>query len=144
MTLLLFGGGGGEEAGMATVERIQPEGSPENGGRYSHVVKIGPWIQIAGQTPSDVHGNPVGSGDAAGQVDQGFKDLETALASAGATLKDVVKTTVYVVGQENMDEIRAARAGRFGDKPPTSTLVVITGLARPEFMLEIEALAYVE
>lgn len=132
------------EASMATVEHIQPEGSPANGGRYSHVVKVGPWIQIAGQTPSDVDGNAVGIGDPAAQVEQVFKNLEIALASVGGTLKDVVKTTVYVVGQENMDAIRAARAGRFGDKPPTSTLVVISGLARPEFMLEIEAIAYVE
>jgi 2-iminobutanoate/2-iminopropanoate deaminase len=137
-------GSSGEEAGMATVEHIKPEGSPENHGRYSHVVKVGPWIQIAGQTPSDLDGNPVGIGDAAAQVEQVFKNLEIALASVGGTLKDVVKTTVYVVGQENMDGIRAARAGRFGENPPTSTLVVISGLARPEFMLEIEAIAYVE
>jgi 2-iminobutanoate/2-iminopropanoate deaminase len=135
---------GDGEGDMATVEHIQPDGSPDNGGRYSHVVKVGPWIQIAGQTPSDVDGNVVGVGDPAAQVEQTFKNLEIALASVGGTLADVVKTTVYVVGQENMDAIRAARAGRFGDKPPTSTLVVISGLARPEFMLEIEAIAYVE
>jgi enamine deaminase RidA (YjgF/YER057c/UK114 family) len=132
------------ETSMATVKHIQPEGNSPNAGRYSHVVKVGPWIQIAGQTASDAEGNIVGVGDPSAQVEQVFKNLEIALASVGGTLKDVVKTTVYVVGQENMDAIRAARAGRFGDKPPTSTLVVISGLARPEFMLEIEAIAYVE
>jgi len=108
------------------------------------VVKVGPWIQIAGQTASDSDGNVVGVGDPAAQVEQVFKNLEIAMQSVGGTLADIVKTTVYVVGPENMDTIRAARAGRFGDKPPTSTLVVISGLARPEFMLEIEAIAYVE
>ena len=129
---------------MATVEHIQPEGSSPNGNRYTHVVRVGPWIHVAGQTASDSDGNVVGVGDPAAQVDQVFKNLENAMESVGGTLADIVKTTVYVVGAENMDAIRAARAGRFGDRPPTSTLVVISELARPEFMLEIEAVAYVE
>ena len=134
----------GQEAAMATVEHMQPEGMSPNLNRYSHVVKVGPWIQIAGQTASDTDGNVVGVGDPAAQVEQVFKNLETALKSVGGTLADVVKTNVYIVGTENTDAIRAARAGRFGDNPPTSTLVIISGLARPEFMLEIEAIAYVE
>ncbi len=129
---------------MAKVEHIQPEGSSPNGNRYTHVVKVGPWIQIAGQTASDAEGNVVGAGDPVAQVEQVYKNLEIAMRSAGGTLANIVKTTVYVVGPENMDAIRAARAGRFGDKPPTSTLVLISGLARPEFMLEIEAIAYLE
>ena len=51
---------------------------------------------------------------------------------------------MYVVGEETLERIREARTGRFGDAPPTSTLLVISRLARPEFMLEIEAVAYVE
>jgi len=129
---------------MANVEHLQPAGMSDNGNRYTHVIKVGPWINIAGQTASDDKGNVIGIGDPAAQVEQVFKNLELALASVGGTLADVVKTVVYVVGTEHMDAIRAARAGRFGDKPPTSTLVVISGLARPEFMLEIEAVAYVE
>lgn len=129
---------------MATVEHIQPEAGSPNGNRYTHVVKVGPWVQVAGQTASDRDGNVVGVGDPVAQVEQVFKNLEIAMQSVGGTLRDIVKTTVYVVGAENLDSIRAARAGRFGDKPPTSTLVVISGLARPEFMLEIEAVAYVE
>ena len=129
---------------MTNVEHLQPAGMSDNGNRYTHVIKVGPWINIAGQTASDDKGNVVGIGDPAAQVEQVFKNLELALASVGGTLADVVKTVVYVVGTEHMDAIRAARAGRFGDKPPTSTLVVISGLARPEFMLEIEAVAYVE
>ena len=86
----------------------------------------------------------VGVGDPAAQTEQVFKNLAKAVESIGGKLTDIVKTTVYVVGKENTDAIREARAGRFGDKPPTSTLLIIDGLARPEFMLEIEAVAYVE
>ena len=129
---------------MANVEHLHPEGLADNGNRFTHVIKLGPWINIAGQTSTAPDGTIVGVGDPAAQVEQVFKNLEAALTSVGGTLADVVKTVVYVVGYEHMDAIRAARAGRFGDKPPTSTLVVISGLARPEFMLEIEAVAYVE
>jgi enamine deaminase RidA (YjgF/YER057c/UK114 family) len=133
---------GGNE--MATVEHIQPKGSPPNDNRYTHVVKVGPWVHIAGQTATDENGEIVGIGDPAAQVEQVFKNLTTAVESVGGKLTDIVKTTVYVVGRENVEAIRQARAGRFGDKPPTSTLLVISGLARPEFVLEIEAVAYVE
>ena len=133
----------GDEA-MASVEHIKPAELADNGNRYTHVIKVGPWINIAGQTSTGPDGSIVGEGDPKAQVDQVFANLEAALASVGGTLADVVKTVVYVVGYEHMDAIRAARAGRFGDKPPTSTLVVISGLARQEFMLEIEAVAYVE
>jgi len=65
------------------------------------------------------------------------------MESVGGQLSDIIKTTVYVVGTEHMDAIREARAGKFGDNPPTSTLIVVSSLARPEFMLEIEAVGYV-
>ena len=129
---------------MATVEHLQPQGMSPNNNRYTHVIKVGPWVYIAGQTASDESGNVVGVGDPAAQTEQVFKNLAKAVESIGGKLTDIVKTTVYVVGEENLEAIRAARAGRFGDKPPTSTLLVISRLARPEFMLEIEAVAYVE
>ena len=129
---------------MATLEHLQPTGMSPNNNRYTHVIKVGPWVYIAGQTASDENGNVVGIGDPAAQVGQVFKNLTRAVESVGGTLANIVKTTVYVAGEEHMDALRAARAGRFGDKPPTSTLLVISRLARPEFILEIEAVAYVE
>jgi len=115
-----------------------------NGNRYTHVVKVGPWVHIAGQTASDADGNVVGIGDPVAQTEQVLVNLAKAVESVGGKLTDIIKTTVYVVGKENTDAIRTARAGKFGDRPPTSTLLIIEGLARPELMLEIEALAYVE
>ena len=129
---------------MVDVQHLQPEGMSPNDNRYTHVIKIGPWVMIAGQTSANEKGEVVGIGDPKAQVDQVFKNLTTAVESVGGTIDNIVKTTVYVVGMEHVDAIRAARSGRFGDKPPTSTLVVISRLARPEFLLEIEAVAYVE
>ena len=81
---------------------------------------------------------------AAAQVEQVFANLTKAVESVGGKLSDIIKTTVYVVGKENSDAIRAARAGRFGDKPPTSTLLVVKGLARPEYLVEADAIAVLQ
>ena len=129
---------------MASVEHLQPEGMSPNGGRYTHVVKVGPWVFIAGQTASDENGDVVGVGDPAAQVDQVMRNLRLAVESVGGTFDDIVRTTVYVVGEEHLEAVRAARAAHRPPKPPTSTLLVVSRLARPEFILEIEATAYVE
>ncbi len=129
---------------MANVEHLQPEGMSPNGNRYTHVVKVGPWVFIAGQTASDENGNVVGVGDPRAQVGQVMKNLTTAVESVGGTFADIVKTTVYVVGEEHLEAVREERAKYLTEKPPTSTLLVISRLARPEFLLEIEAVAYVE
>ena len=129
---------------MSEVQFLQPEGLSPNGNRYTHVVKVGPWVFIAGQTASDENGNVIGINDPQAQVGQVMKNLKTAVESVGGTFEDIVKTTVYVVGGENLDIIRKERANYRAANPPTSTLLVISGLARPEFLLEIEAVAYVE
>ena len=129
---------------MANVEHLQPEGMSPNGGRYTHVVKVGPWVFIAGQTASDENGDVVGVGDPKAQVAQVMKNLRLAVESVGGAFEDIIKTTVYVVGEEHLDSVREARAQYRPEKPPTSTLLVVSRLARPEFILEIEAVAYVE
>ena len=129
---------------MANVEHLQPEGMSPNGGRYTHVVKAGPWVFIAGQTASDENGDVVGVGDPAAQVGQVMKNLRLAVESVGGKFEDILKTTVYVVGEEHLDAVREARGKHRPEKPPTSTLLVVSRLARPEFIIEIEAVAYVE
>ena len=129
---------------MPQIEYLQPEGLSPNGNRYTHVVKVGPWVFIAGQTASDGEGNVVGINDPQAQVGQVMKNLTQAVESVGGTFDDIVKTTVYVVGEQNLDNIRQERAKYRTANPPTSTLLVISGLAKPEFLLEIEAVAYVE
>ena len=110
---------------------------------YSHVVKAGDTIYIAGQVPVAPDGSVVGEDNPAAQAEQIFQNLQHALASVGATLRDVVKTTTYIVNTDCIDAVREARARYLDVDPPTSTLLVISRLARPEFLMEIEAIAYV-
>ncbi|MBI4279359.1 MAG: RidA family protein [Armatimonadetes bacterium] len=107
---------------------------------YSHAVKAGNLLFIAGQVAFDADGNFVGKGDIEAQAVQVFENLKAVLASAGATLDDVVKMTTYTARREYRHAIIEVRARYYKDYFPTNTLVV-TELATPDFLLEIEAVA---
>ena len=81
-------------------------------------------------------------GDAAAQLREVWSNIGKAMASVGGTVQDIVKTTTYVVGAENLAEVRRARTE---DKPaggrPTSTTIVVAGLAAPDLLVEVEAFA---
>jgi enamine deaminase RidA (YjgF/YER057c/UK114 family) len=113
---------------------------------YSHVAEVrgGKLVFLAGQVALDRHGSAVGPGDYRAQAEQVFRNLESALASAGATFRDVVKLTYYVLDASHLPEIREVR-DRFIDpkRPPTSTAVQVAQLARPQFLLEVDAVASV-
>ena len=111
---------------------------------YTHIVEVtgpGKTIYIAGQIALDKDGNLVGAGDMKAQAEQVFKNLEAALAAAGAKFSDVVKMNTYVTDMEKAPAVREVRARYFGEITPASTLVQVVKLARPEFMLEIEVVA---
>ena len=130
---------------MAPIEHmVEPAGLAPTGGRYSQVVKVGDWLFIAGQTPLDDKGNVVGVNDAQAQTRQVYLNLATAVRLAGSTPAQIVKTVTYITSRDHLPAVRAAREelNLFGDKPPTSTLLVVSGLARPEFFVEIDAVAY--
>jgi len=113
---------------------------------YTHVVEVsGPvrTIYIAGQVAADKDGNVVGAADMKAQAEQVFKNLQSALAAAGATFADVVKMNTYATDLTNVQAIREVRARYFGDVAPASTLVQVVRLARPEYLLEIEVIAAV-
>ncbi len=109
---------------------------------YSHVVKAGDTIYVAGQVAVAPDGSLVGKDDPAIQAERIYQNLQNALASVGASLQHLVKTTTYVVSQDCFDAVRAARAKYLANDPPTSTLLVVSRLARSEFLMEIEAVAY--
>ena len=127
---------------MMPIERIQPKGlAPTN--RYSHVVKAGNTVYIAGQTSRDENGNLIGKGNAEVQTEQVMKNIETCLISVGATLDNLVSITIYLTAPEQADGVRNARAKYMReDNMPASTFVFVTGLASPEFLVEIEGIAY--
>jgi enamine deaminase RidA (YjgF/YER057c/UK114 family) len=116
---------------------------------YSHVAQItgGKTIFIAGQVALDASGNIVGQGDYRAQLQQVFRNLKTALETAGASFQNVVKLNYYVVDTVEASEFFAYREvrDRYVDtaNPPVATVVVIRRLFRPEFLIEIEAVAVV-
>ncbi len=127
-----------------SVERIQPEGLSRPP-TYSQVVKAGNTIYIAGQVAQDERGQLVGPGDFVAQANQVFENLGKALAAAGAGFGDLVKTTIFVTDPRYREALRDVRNTYLGSTPPpASTLVVVAGLAQPEYLLEIEAVAVVE
>jgi reactive intermediate/imine deaminase len=112
---------------------------------YTHVVQAsgGKTVYVSGQIALDKDGTVVGEGDMKAQAEQVFKNLQAALAAAGATFKDVVKMNTYTTDISHVQAVRDVRARYFGDVTPASTLVQVVHLARPEFMLEIEVIAVV-
>ncbi len=127
---------------------INPEGL-SNPGTYTHVVTAqgGKLIFISGQVALDAQGQVVGAGDLKAQTKQVFENLKTALASQGATFADVVKITMYIVNYklEYRQQLVEARAPYLNaSHPPASTLVGVQSLARPDFMIEVEAIAAVD
>jgi reactive intermediate/imine deaminase len=113
---------------------------------YTHVVEVirGRTVYIAGQVAFDRSGNVTGAGDFRAQTRQVLENLKAALAIAGATFDNVVKTNTYVTDISHIQALREIRAEYFaGTNPPASTLVQVVRLARPEFMIEIEAIAVV-
>jgi len=117
---------------------------------YSHIAKVnkGTLVYIAGQVSSDASGALVGEGNFEAQVEQVFKNVKLALEAAGATMADVVKLNTYLVAEVSQDDLPKMRAIRDRylnkEKPPASTLVVVSRLARPGWLIEIEAVAAID
>ena len=113
---------------------------------YTHVVKTGNTVYIAGQVSVGPDGNVLGKGDSEAQVRQIWRNIEAAVkAAGGAGLQNVVKTTTYITSINHAGGVRKVRDELFSTiNPPTSTLLVISELASPDFMVEIEAIAVVE
>lgn len=101
-------------------------------------------IHTAGQVCGDGQGNIIGAGDFEAQGEQVMRNLRDVLAEGGAGFSDIVKVTIFVVGQQYAQPARDLCAKHW-DKanPPASTLLVVAGLAQPEFLVEIEAIAVV-
>jgi enamine deaminase RidA (YjgF/YER057c/UK114 family) len=132
---------------MSKIEHLRPNGLFHNPAFSQAVVASGTQtIYISGQVSIDEAGALVGAGDLAAQTAQAMRNVGLALAAAGATFADVVKITTYVVNYapEQRAVIAKARAPFFaGGEPPASTLIGVTALALPAWLIEIEAVAVV-
>jgi 2-iminobutanoate/2-iminopropanoate deaminase len=128
---------------MPSQEYINPDVLSRSRG-YSQVVKAGNTVYIAGQVSAGTDGNAIGKGDPEAQVRQIWRNIEAAVKGAGGTLENVVKTTTYVTNIQYAAAVRKVREEVFQSlKPPTSTLLVVAGLASPDYMVEIEAIAVI-
>jgi 2-iminobutanoate/2-iminopropanoate deaminase len=92
----------------------------------------------------DEHGEVVGKGDIRAQAAQVMANLQKALAAAGAGLEHLVRITIYVTDARYRDELRDVQREYLAGNLPASTLIVVAGLARPDFLMEIDAVAVVD
>ena len=130
------------------VRYVNPPSAPPVQGLYSHVarVKPGELAFIAGQVAIDAQGNAVGVGDVGQQLVQVFANLKLLLSDLGADFEAVVQFTTYLTRADHIAGFMAARSQLFatafpGGNYPPNTLLVVERLVKPEFLVEVEAIA---
>lgn len=121
-------------------EKVRPVAAYSTGWKVSN----GHLIMLAGQVATDAEGRTVGGSDIKVQARQVYENIQAALEAAGAGMEDVIRLTVYLTDQASIPGSMEARREWFSPPYPASTLLIVSGLAKPEWLIEIDAVAFVE
>lgn len=124
---------------MTPIERFSSGAPWEPIAGYSRTVRAADRVLVAGTTATLPDGEIAGLGDAGAQTRQAIVNVEAALALAGATLADVVRTRIYVTDISRWEDVARAHGEAFGAHPPVTTMVQVAALIDPRMLVEIEA-----
>jgi len=124
------------------IERITTPGAPAPRGPYSPAVRAGDYIFVSGQIPVDPITNQTKLGDIGSETRQVLENIRINLEGCGASMADVVKTTVFLTNVQDFAAMNAQYAEVFGESKPARSTIGVAALPLPGGKIEIEAIAY--